>query len=399
MFERFFRPIAPSVQAFAHLAGIEAVIRGTLLSVFPLLMYRAWGDAVVVAQIYFVIGLLSLMTALTVPTLTRFVARRRIFPAAILMYVLASVFGVLGGKFATLALLLHVMGTATCFVCFNAYVLDNVARIDFSRLETMRMVYGGFGWVAGPLLGVWLLSFWRGAPFLLVAVAALVMLVMVLRMRLGDGKLIHKPRARASNPVAHVRRFFAQPRMVTGWLIPLARSCGWWFYFVYVGIFAVQNGLGEQVGGVASSIANGGLFLAPLMLRWTQRHSVRYAVRAGCLLSGCCFLLGALLSPLPWATVTVLILGTVFLVLLDTSGGLPFLMAVKPSERTEMSAVYSSFRDASGILSPGLAWLVLKILPVAGVFAASGLVLIVGWAVAGHLHPQLGVPGRSRVRP
>ena len=31
---------------------------------------------------------------------------------------------------------------------------------------------------------------------------------------------------------------------------------------------------------------------------------------------------------------------------------MPFLMAVKPSERTEMSAVYSSFRDVSGILTP-----------------------------------------------
>jgi MFS transporter, ACDE family, multidrug resistance protein len=28
-------------------------------------------------------------------------------------------------------------------------------------------------------------------------------------------------------------------------------------------------------------------------------------------------------------------------------------MAVKPSERTEMAAVYSSFRDVSGILTPG----------------------------------------------
>jgi hypothetical protein len=105
-----------------------------------------------------------------------------------------------------------------------------------------------------------------------------------------------------------------------------------------------------------------------------------------------------LLSFLPWLTVAVLILGTFFLVLLDTSGALPFMMAVKPSERTEMSAVYSSFRDASGIISPAIAWLVLQYFPVVGVFAASGLVLMAAWLVAARLHPQLGIPGASRTR-
>ena len=103
-------------------------------------------------------------------------------------------------------------------------------------------------------------------------------------------------------------------------------------------------------------------------------------------------------SPLPWATVALLMLGAYFLVLLDICGGLPFLMSVKPSQRTEMSAVYSSFRDVSGILSPGLAWLVLQFSPVAGIFAAGGLAMLVAWLVAGRLHPELGVPGRERLR-
>jgi hypothetical protein len=81
---------------------------------------------------------------------------------------------------------------------------------------------------------------------------------------------------------------------------------------------------------------------------------------------------------------------SIFLVLLDVVGGLPFLMAVKPSERTEMSAVYSSFRDVSGILTPGAAWLVLLVAPLQGVFAAAGLGLFTAFAVAGRLHPRLG---------
>jgi MFS transporter, ACDE family, multidrug resistance protein len=133
-------------------------------------------------------------------------------------------------------------------------------------------------------------------------------------------------------------------------------------------------------------------------LRWSQRHSVRKAIRAGCLLGGICFIVAAMLSGFPWVMLVVLVVGSYALIMLDTCAGLPFLMSVKPSERTEMAAVYSSFRDASGILSPALAWLVLQFLPVAGVFAAAGLMLLGGWVAAGHLHPQLGVPGGQRVR-
>jgi hypothetical protein len=66
-------------------------------------------------------------------------------------------------------------------------------------------------------------------------------------------------------------------------------------------------------------------------------------------------------------------------------------MAVKPSERTEMSAVYSSFRDVSGILTPGAAWLVLLVAPLSAIFALSGGALLGAWLLAGRMHPRLGL--------
>ncbi len=389
----------PSVEDFARIGGLEAMVRGGTLSVFPLVMYRAWGSAAVVSQIYFAIGLVSLFTALMVPALARRFPRRSIYLCASGLYLAGAGLGAVGGQCTTLALLCSVLAAAISFVCFNAYVLDHVAKPDFDKLETLRLFYGGVGWVVGPALGVWLLGVADWAPFALVGAAAALIVLLVARTPLGNGKAIAKARsAHYSHPLAHVQRFFAQPRMVMGWLLPVVRSCGWWCYFVYVGIFALENGLGDKVGGVASSLANMGLFMAPLMLRWMRRHSVRQAVRAGCLGGGVFFLAATLLSPWPWGTVALLVVGTVFLVLLDTCAGLPFLMAVKPSERTEMSAVYSSFRDASGIVSPGIAWLVLQFFPVVGVFAVAGLALLAAWLVAGKLHPDLGVPGAQRQR-
>jgi hypothetical protein len=200
-------------------------------------------------------------------------------------------------------------------------------------------------------------------------------------------------------PLAYLGRFLQQPRLLAGWLFAVLRSCGWWFYTVYVGIYALENGLGENVGGIASSLANAGLFMAPLMLRWMQHHSVRQAVRTGFAASGMLFILAALLSPFPLAMVAVLVAASFFLVLLDVCAGLPFLMSVKPSQRTEMSAVYSSYRDVSGILAPAVAWLVLQFTPVAGVFAAGGAMLLLAWGIAGSIHPHLGGTGGQRQRP
>jgi hypothetical protein len=128
------------------------------------------------------------------------------------------------------------------------------------------------------------------------------------------------------------------------------------------------------------------------MLRYARRTSVRRAVRIAFGLGGACFVISALFAPLPWVAVVAMMGASVFLVLLDVVGGLPFLMAVKPSERTEMSAVYSSFRDVSGILTPAAAWVVLVPFgaPLAAFFAVTGAGMLGAYAVASRLHPRLG---------
>ena len=400
-------PPQPTVESFARIAGLEALCRGCTLSVFPLLLYRAWGSAQLVSEIYFCVGLASLLAALLVPAMVRVFTRRQVYLGAVSLYLVASALGMLQGKWTTLALLCAIIAAAISFVCYNSYVLDHLEKTDFSRLETMRLFYGGAGWVVGPFAGVWLLSVWGGAPFVLLAGAASWMAWMIWNTPLGDGKFLARSAgtgaqaphdSRRANPLALIVRFFSQPRLVTSWLIPLVRSCGWWMFFVYLGIFAVENKLGEQVGGIASSVANMGLFLAPLMLAWMQRRSVRTAIRVGCLGASACYLAAAALAHWPWATIGCLLAGTLYLVLLDTCAGLPFLMSVKPSERTEMSAVYSSFRDVSGIVSPAIAWIVLQFAPVVGVFAVGALILLGAWWLAGRLHPELGIPGAERVR-
>ncbi|GAA6190261.1 MFS transporter [Phaeobacter sp. NW0010-22] len=382
---------APSVRDFGILAGLEAVVRGILISVFPLVIYRALGDAGAVSSVYFSIGIVSLLVGLMVPSLIRFVPRRWAYSFGTGLFIVSALLAIEGSPMAVIAALaLNTVAAVTTFICFNAYVLDYINRIELGKCETSRMLYSALGWTGGPMMGVIAMEYWPPAPFVISALAAVAMLIVFWRMRLGNGKHISRAKAQTGNPLTFLPRFFAQPRLVAGWLFAVIRSCGWWIYVVYLPIFAIEAGLGDQLGGILLSFTNGMLFAAPLILRWMQRTSVKRTVRTGFLAAAACFIAATALAGLPSLAVAMMVAGSLWLIVLDISAGLPFLMAVKPSERTEMSAVYSSYRDVSGILTPGAAWLVLLVSPVAGIFAAGGAAMIGAWAIAAHLHPRLG---------
>lgn len=376
------------------LAGLEAAVRGTLISALPLVVYETMGSAQATSRAYFTAGIVAMLWGLMVPWATRHVPRRWMYSAGCILYLVAMALAIYGSTLTVpLAVMCNAMATATTFVCFNAYVMDYIAREDLGRNQSTQMVFAATPWAVGPMLGVWLHDkVWAPAPFILAGVFALMLLAMFWHLRLGNGKAIVRARGPAPNPLAYLGRFFSQPRLIAGWLFAVLRSCGWWVYVVYLPIFCIEAGLGKNVGGTALSISNAMLFLSPLVLRYMKSTSVRQAVRTGFGLCALLFFASALASPMPWATVGFMMGASVFLVLLDVVGGLPFLMAVKPSERTEMSAVYSSFRDVSGILTPGAAWLVLLVAPLPGIFAACGAGLAAAWAISGRLHQRLGAP-------
>lgn len=388
---------APSVRGFATLSAFEAITRGMLISVFPVAMYDALKDAALISSIYFAIGIISLLVGLLIPFLNRIVPRRWIYSIGASGFVIGSFLAALGTpETIVLALALNSLATVITFVCFNAYVLDYISRVELGKCETLRMFYSALGWTIGPVLGVVLWGWWRPAPFLVSGASAQIMLVAFLYLRMGNGKLITRANSAPTNPLAYLGQFFQQPRLIAGWLFAVVRSCGWWAYVVYLPIFAVENGLGDTLGGTLLSVTNAALFLSPIMLRWMQKRSVRYTIRTGFIACAALFSAAGLASPLPIATIALLFVGSFFLILLDICAGLPFLMAVKPSERTEMSAVYSSYRDISGIATPGAAWIILLAAPISGIFAGAGVACLMAWVIAGRLHPRLG---ESRLKP
>ena len=390
-------PRAPKLQHFAVLSGLEAAVRGSLISVMPLVVHEAMGSTQAASGVYFLAGLVSLAWGLMVPWANRKIPRRWMYTGGCLLYFVGMVLALIGTPVtAALALICNSMATVTNFVCFNAYVMDYVERSNLGRSQSMQMFYAALPWAVGPMLGVWLHDQWQPLPFLMAGIFAAALVVTFWILRLGNGKEITKAAGPAVNPLAYLGRFFAQPRLIAGWSFAVIRSTGWWVYVVYLPYFCIEQGLGNKVGGVALSISNAMLFAAPVLLRLARRSSVRVAVMWSFALCGGLFLLSSLLAPWPWLTVLAMMAASVLLVTLDIVGGLPFLMSVKPSERTEMSAVYSSFRDVSSIVTPGMAWAVLFVAPTAAIFATTAGLMAVAFGVSRRMHPRLGAKRPSR---
>ncbi len=390
----------PKLQHFALLAGLEAAVRGSLISVMPLVVHDAMGTTQGSSKVYFLVGIVSLIWGLMVPWANRFIPRRWMYTGGCSLYFVGMALALVGTPLSVaLALLCNSMATVTNFVCFNAYVMDYVDRANLGRGQSLQMFYAATPWAVGPLLGVWLHDQWRPLPFLLAGGFTVALIITFWILRLGNGKQIAKATRAPVNPVAYLGRFFAQPRLIAGWSFAVIRSTGWWVYVVYLPYFCIEQGLGNKVGGVALSLSNAMLFAAPFLLKLARRSSVRISVRRAFGLCAVLFVLSSLVAPLPWLSVVAMMVASVFLVTLDVIGGLPFLMSVKPSERTEMSAVYSSFRDVSSIVTPGMAWMVLYIAPTAAIFATTGALMGLAWGIAGKLHPRLGTQRPSRARP
>jgi MFS family permease len=389
---------APGVRVFAVLSGIESIARGILISVFPVAMYRIFADAQQVSQVYFAIGVLSLLVTLTIPWVSRRVPRRWMYSLAVTTYIAAAVLCALAdSSLFAIGLAMFTFANVVVFVCLNAYIMDYVDRVKLGECQALQLFYSGAAWTIGPFLGIWLMTLWKPAPFILSAISSCLLLIVFWIYRLGDGKAIHRGSSVQANPFGYLFRFLHQPRLVAGWTFAVMKSCGWWVYILYLPIYAVENGHSEQLGGALLSLSNAFLFLTPLIIK-TMRGRIRMAIITGFLGSGCLFFLASVNPAGSLLSIAMLVVASMFLIMLDVCAGLPFLMAVRPSQRTEMSAVYSTYRDVSSVITPGTASLVLLLAPLKAIFGVTAASLLACVLIAGKLHPRLGEQRFSKIK-
>lgn len=369
---------ARRARTFAILFSLATIGRTLLITLVPLQALALLGDAQAVSVLYFAVSLANLCLSLSIPWLVRLLRRRWVFSLGGLLLVAAPLVIALGTPAGlALGLVLQVFGVACLEITLSLYLMDHIPRRDMGRFEPLRLFYAAGVWAIGPWLGVYLkdqVGDW--IPFALASAAAFATMCLFWFLRLQENPAVAPAKGPPPNPFRYLAHYFAQPRLRLAWLLALGRAAWWVMFFVYAPIYAVESGLDRVTAGAIVSIASGALFIVPLWGWLARRYGLRRLLVVAYVASGLASLGVAAAGGVPWLVAAALVTAAIITGAIDGAGNVPFLRAVHPMERAEMTTVFATYRDVSQLVPPGIFALLLKAFHVPAVFVAGGLAML-----------------------
>ena len=360
---------------FFFLSGLTQTI---VLTVLPVESLRVLGSAATVSLVYVAVGLSGFLGRLGIPMLTRVLHRMGVLALGLGVLCLSMLLlwtetraGVVFG------LMLNVFAIACFEIVLTLHVLDYIPRHELGRFEANRIFYSALPWTIGPWLGVYLqlyVAHWL--PYVISAAAAALLLTAFRLLGFSGDPTARQPRRRTSNPALYLVRFFSQPRLRLGWALAVGRSAWWSMFQVYAPIYAIEAGLGAEVGGAMVSVGVGFMWFVPLWGWLGRRYGLRRLLVAGYGTTAVVTVIAAAFMGIPVAGAALLVLAAFCAEILDGAGNSLYLRAVHPFERSEMTAVFVSYRDFSQFAPPAVFSVVLSIFQLPAVFVAGGIMML-----------------------
>jgi MFS family permease len=370
-------------EPLARMAGLEGLTRAIMIGSVPLAALKALGSTLAVSVAFAIGSGATVLVTLNVARLERHVARRWILSGGIVSVFLAAGLFAFGPKWTIpLAIAMRSAHASVFSVCLSLYIMDFIGKRDMTRIEARRSVYLAGAWLIGPTLGTWMFgSLGTSAPFLASMVLSTLLMVYHWRLRFLRNPVLRGPIHPAPSPLEAIPRFFGQRYLRASYVITSIRSIFWSALFVYGPIYVVDAGLSPWVAGVFLSVASSVLFAGPLVRRWSDRNGVRQVMLAGFALPAVSLAALALLGDPRPIGLAFWLVGAVGAGALDVLANIPFMRLVKPRERPAMTTVFSTWRELSFFITPGIAAIVLLLGPLRMLYAVLA-VLMVGGAVA-----------------
>jgi MFS family permease len=369
--------------AFIILFALNAACQALLLTIVPQQAYQLLGTAQLVTVVYVCASMVGLAACLLIPMVLARCSRRTLVTIAVATNVLSCVLLARGRANGIIAaLLLQALAAATIEIVVNLYLLDTVARRGLNRFEPLRLLFAGSSYLVGPWLGVALHHrVAEGLTFLVVALLSTIFLFqfLILTGAHHDGEKLRPANpmtAPSRHPLRSVRRFAGQPRLVLAWLLAVGRS-GWWvMYFVYTPIWVAQSGYGPEAGGLLVSAGQLPMLAVRAWAALGQRYGLRRLLALG--YAGCGIATLAVGTMMGWPIVAMacICLAALFATMIDGAGNVPFLRAVRPLERSEMTAVFMTFRQVGSLAPTAVYFGVLMFAPLPFVYITSGLIAL-----------------------
>ena len=372
-------PGLPRPATFVALFTLAVLPRTLLITVLPLEALAFLGNAQKVSVLYLSVSLVGLCGSLSIPWLVHRLRRRWVFSlGALSMACAALLFTFQAFPTFVAGMVLFVFAAASLEISLNLYLMDHVPRRELNRFEPLRVFFAGSAFVLGPWLGVYLRSqLGHGAPFAVTGLAVLVLFVFFWFLRLTENPVVSPMTRPPPKPLVYLPRFFGQPRLRLAWVLAVGRSAWWSMFFIYTPIYAVNAGLGEIMGGAIVSLGSGCVFLAPLWGRLGRKFGMRRLLVGGYLAGGFATIAIAAVAGQPWLGAGALLLAAFVTGSIDGAGNIPFLRAVHPLERPEMTTVFATYRDAAQLAPPGVFSVLLRLFELPAVFVAGGAALVV----------------------
>jgi MFS family permease len=363
---------------FASLFALESLSRALLSTVITLQALALFETSRNVSLIFSLVGLTAVIASFSIPNLVRRVSRRVVYSiGAVLLIFAAILLATITMTGQVSGMLVRVFGTACLSITTSLYIMQYINRRDLIRSEPMRLQFSALAWTIGPWLGVWLYEthgpMWSYSAS---ALAALVLLTVFWILRVTEHPAVAPAIKPPPSPIQSIGRFLAQPRLRLAWTITFGRSCWWVFFFIFAPVYMIRAGHSGIEGALLVSAGNAMLFLTPAFGRLASRYSVRIVLMAAFLVLGLMTLLAGLTFASSTWVIVCLLAGALSCVALDAVGNIPFIRAVRPLERPQMTTVFRTYIDASELIAPILFAFVLTIWDLQGVFIACGLFLI-----------------------
>jgi len=383
----------PTAGAFLTLFTLEASCRALLMSVIPLTVHGILKDAQLVSLVYLGVSFVGLVASLGIPSLVYMLKRRWVVTIGAAFMVAAACLFAMGGLVPTIAGLgCQIVGTACLEIPLNLYLMDHVPRQDMGRFEPKRLVFAGGMFIIGPWLGVFMASnIATWAPFLVVGTSAVLLIGYFWFLRITDAPAVTAKLKPPPNPVAFLPRFFSQPRLRLAWGLAIGRT-GWWImFFVYTPIYVTEMGFSQEKAAAVVSVGTAAMLLVPLWGHLGRKYGFRALLSTGYLLTGVVSIAVTVLGfmDLPWGVLALLVAAGASATVMDGAGNVPFLRAVHPFERDQMTSVFVTFRHVANIAAPGLLAAVLSFAALPAVFATGGLAMFGMAGLSRFLHKRM----------
>jgi MFS transporter, ACDE family, multidrug resistance protein len=380
----------PGIPSLAALYAVSTFYRALLITVLPLLAHRLLGDAQAVSVFYFLAAVATVGGSLALPWLVRRFRRRFVLsfgalgaPVGMAFLATDTLWGLAVG------MPVYMFSTTCVEICLNLYVLEHVQRRDIGRFEPMRIFVAAGAWLVGPWLGVILTETAWWLVYAVASVGALAMLGYFWFLRMADHPAVPAMKQPPPNPLHYFPRFFRQPRLRLAWVLAFGRSCWWTSFYVYGPILAVTSGLDAATGGAIVSLGMGSLFFARFWGMVGRRWGLRRLLIGGYAATGAVTIAVGIVAGLPWACAALLVASAMGAGIIDGAGNTPFLRAVHPYERPEMTTVFITYRDASQFTPPGIFSALLKVFDLPAVFFVLGGSMFVMAGLARYLPKRL----------